>query len=144
MWSIHDLGESREICCVAVYFYSAGLQALLAEGIIDFEIMWKVLPALPTMRTPNSIVVCSCMYAFLRKWHPMRAPRSDGVRIGSHFHKNAYMHEQTIEFDVRIVGRKNLNWCTPLSGVSQCVGGLVKSVWIMINICILQVMLTQS
>ncbi len=39
---------------------------------------------LPTMHTPNSILVCSCMFAFLLKH-----------RIGSHFHKNAYMHEQT-------------------------------------------------
>ena len=39
---------------------------------------------LPTMRTPNSIVVCSCMYAFSFKWDPMRTPRCD-----------AYMHEQT-------------------------------------------------
>ncbi len=26
---------------LTVYFYSAGLQALLAEGVADFEIMWK-------------------------------------------------------------------------------------------------------
>ncbi len=26
---------------------------------------------LPTMRTPNSIVVCSCIYAFVLKWDPM-------------------------------------------------------------------------
>ncbi len=59
------------------------------------------------MRTPNSIVSCSCMYAFLFKWDPMRTPRCDGVRIESHLNKNAYMHEQeTIEFGVRIVGRK--------------------------------------
>ncbi len=25
-----------------VYFYSAGLQALLAEGILAFDIMWKI------------------------------------------------------------------------------------------------------
>ncbi len=31
------------------------------------------------------------------------------------------MHEQTaIEIGVRIVDRKNLNWCTPLSAVSLC------------------------
>ena len=43
-----------------------------------------------------------------------------GVRIGSHFNKNGYMHEKTtIEFCVRIVGRKNLNWCTPFFAVSQ-------------------------
>ena len=47
------------------------------------------------MPTPNSIVVCSCMYVFLLKWDPMRTPRCDGVRIGSHFNKYAYMHEQT-------------------------------------------------
>ena len=35
------------------------------------------------------------MYAFLLKLDPMRTPRCDGVRIGSNFHKNAYMHEQT-------------------------------------------------
>ncbi len=27
--------------CTAPYYYSAGLQALLAEGITDFEIIWK-------------------------------------------------------------------------------------------------------
>ncbi len=32
------------------------------------------------------------------------------------------MHEQTtIEFGVCIVGRKNLNWCTPFFGVSMCI-----------------------
>ncbi len=114
---------------------------------------------LPTMRIPNSIVVCSCMYAFLWsivprplrmtrmktlknsistppyahgpptgshqkkdapvyvlpahncvypilllsahahaflwEWDSMRTPRCDGIHIGSIFHKNAYMHEQT-------------------------------------------------
>ena len=30
------------------------------------------------------------MYAFLFKWDPMRAQVDGGVRIGSHFHKNAY------------------------------------------------------
>ena len=54
------------------------------------------------------------------KWDPMRTPVNGGVHIGSHFNKNAYMHEQTtIEFGVRIVGKKNLNWCTPFSAVSQ-------------------------
>ena len=49
----------------------------------------------------------------------MRTPPFTGVRIGSHFNKNAYMHEQTtIEFNVRIADRKNLNWCTPCSAVS--------------------------
>ncbi len=53
----------------------------------------------------------------------MRTPSHLGVRIGSHFNKNAYMHEKTtIEFGVRIVGRKNLNWCTPFFAVSQWVG----------------------
>ncbi len=65
------------------------------------------------------MVVCSCINAFLFKWDPMRTPVNGGVRIGSH--KNAYMHEQiTIKFGVRIVGRKNLNWCTPFCGVSLC------------------------
>ncbi len=71
------------------------------------------------MCTPIPIVVCSCMYAFLWKWDPMRTPSHHGVRSGSHLNKNAYMHEQaTIKFGVRIVGRKNLNWCTPFFGVS--------------------------
>ncbi len=61
------------------------------------------------------------MYAFLLKWDPMRTPSHLGERIGSHFNKNAYMHEQTeIEFGVRIVGRKNLNWRTPFFAVSLC------------------------
>ncbi len=34
---------------------------------------------LPTMRTPNSIVVCSCMYASLWKWDPMLTPSHLGV-----------------------------------------------------------------
>ncbi len=42
-----------------------------------------------------------------------------GVHIGSYFNKNAYMHKQTTrEVGVRIVDRKNLNWCTPFSAVS--------------------------
>ena len=37
-----------------------------------------------------------------------------GVRIGAHFNKNAYMHEQTtIRFGLRISGRKHINRCTP-------------------------------
>ena len=59
------------------------------KGVHQFRLF------LPTVRTPNSIVVCSCMYAFLLKWDPMCTPRCDGVRIGSHFHKDAYMNEQT-------------------------------------------------
>ncbi len=55
----------------------------------------------------------------------MRRPMASGVRIGAHFNTNAYMHEQTtIGFGVRISGRKYLNWCTPFSDVSQCVGVL--------------------
>ncbi len=51
----------------------------------------------------------------------MRTPLNGGVHIGSYFNKKLYMHEQTtIEFDVRIMDRKNLNWCTPFSGVSLC------------------------
>ncbi len=39
----------------------------------------------------------------------------------SNFNKNAYMHDQTtIEIGVRIVDRKNLNWCTPFSAVNLC------------------------
>ena len=51
----------------------------------------------------------------------MHTPVNGGVLIGSHFNKNAYMHEQTaIQFGVRLVDRKNLNWCTTFSGVSLC------------------------
>ncbi len=58
------------------------------------------------------------MYTFLFEWDPMHTPVNGGVRFESHFHKNAYMYEQsTIEFDVCIVDRKNLNWCTSFSGV---------------------------
>ncbi len=39
--------------------------------------------------------------------------------------KNACMHEQaTIEFGVRIQGRKYLNECTLIFGASQCKEGL--------------------
>ncbi len=49
----------------------------------------------------------------------MRTSPKIGVRIGSYFNKNAYMHEQvTIQFGVHIVDRKNLNWCTPFLDVS--------------------------
>ena len=49
----------------------------------------------------------------------MRTPSHLSVRIGSYFNKNAHMHEQTtIEFGVRIVGKKDLNWCTPFFAVS--------------------------
>ena len=47
------------------------------------------------MCIPSSIVVCSCMYAFLLKLDPMRTPPFTGVRIGSHLNRNAFMHEQT-------------------------------------------------
>ncbi len=47
------------------------------------------------MRAQNCIVVCSCMYAFLLKWDPMRTPPFTGVRIGSPINRNAFMHEQT-------------------------------------------------
>ncbi len=50
---------------------------------------------LSTMHTPNSIFVCSCMYAFLLKWVPMRTPPFTGVCIGSHLNRTAFMHEQT-------------------------------------------------
>ncbi len=34
---------------------------------------------LPTMRTPNSIAVCSRMHAFLWKWDPMHTPSRTSV-----------------------------------------------------------------
>ena len=34
-------------------------------------------------------------HAFVLKWDSMCTPVDGGVRIGSHFHKNAYMHWQT-------------------------------------------------
>ncbi len=64
-------------------------QAYIKKGVHQFRFF------LPAMRTPNSIVICSWMYAFLLKCDPMRTPRCGGVRIGCDFHKNAYMHEQT-------------------------------------------------
>ena len=58
--------------------------------------------------------------AFLFKWDLMRTPMNGGIRIGCHFNKNAYLHDQTtIEFGVRFVDRKNLSWCTPFFGLSQ-------------------------
>ncbi len=44
--------------------------------------------------TPNSSVVCSCMYAFLLKWDLMRTPPFTGVRIGPNINRNAFMHKQ--------------------------------------------------
>ncbi len=50
----------------------------------------------------------------------MHTPSHLGVRIGSHFNKNAYMHERTtIAFGIRIMGWKNLTcvhpfWCKPV------------------------------
>ncbi len=75
---------------------------------------------LPTMRTPNSIVVYSCIYAFLLKWDPMRTPRCDGVHIGSHFHKNVYMHElTTIGIHKEEVPKLvyTIFWCKPMKHV---------------------------
>ena len=34
-------------------------------------------------------------HVFVFEWDPMRTPLNGGVRIGSHFHENACMHEQT-------------------------------------------------
>ena len=87
---------------------------------------------LPTMRASNSIVVCSCIYVFLLKWDPMRTPRCGGVRIGSHFHKNAYMHEKTTIGIHREKVPKlvyTLFWCKPVVwlGSESCYeGGLVN------------------
>ena len=55
-------------------------QAYTKKGVHQFRLF------LPTMCTPNSIVVSSCIYAFLLKWDPMRTSRCDGVRVGFHFH----------------------------------------------------------
>ncbi len=79
-------------------------QAFTKKGVQQFRFF------LPTMHTPNSILVCSCMYAFLWKWHSMRTQRCDDVRIGSHFHKNAYY---------TCMSRQNRIWCTTFSGVRQ-------------------------
>ncbi len=48
---------------LTVYFYSAGLQVLLAEGIADFEIMWKT-KLLPTNSTQIWADKC---YVFVRR-----------------------------------------------------------------------------
>ena len=82
-----------------------------------YAFLWKWDP----MHTPSHLGLGIgphvCMH-FLWKWDPMRTPSHLGVGIGSHFNKNAYMHQQTtIQFGVRIVGRKNLNCCTPFFGV---------------------------
>ncbi len=77
---------------------------------------------LPLIRTPNPIVICSWIYSYVLKWAPMCTPMAGCVHIGAHFNTNPYMHEETtIEFGVRINGRKYLNWCTPFSDVSQCI-----------------------
>ncbi len=54
---------------------------------------------------------------FLLKWDPMRTPKCDGVHIGSHFHKNAYMHElTTIGIHKEEVPKLvyTLFWCKPV------------------------------
>ncbi len=57
---------------------------------------------------------CICI-----KWDPMRTPMNDGVRIGSHFHKNANMHEQTtISIHEKDQVHVYLNWCPPFVNVS--------------------------
>ncbi len=83
----------------------------IEKGVHQF----RSLP--PTMRTPNSIVVCSCMYAFLLKWDPMYTPPFTGVRTGSHLNRNAFLLEQTTicihEAEVpKLV--YNLFWCRPV------------------------------
>ena len=75
-------------------------QAYIKKGVHQFSFV------LPTMRTPDIIGVCSCIYnkaeiikrmsiCIFIELTPMHTPRCDDVRIGSHFHTNAYMHEQT-------------------------------------------------
>ncbi len=86
----------------------------LEKGVHQFRYF------LPLMRSPNHIVVCSCIYTFVLKWAPMRTSPAIGVRIGAHFNTNEYTYEQTtIGFGVRISSRKYLNCCTPFSGVRQ-------------------------
>ncbi len=75
-------------------------------------------------------VVCSCMYAFLWKWDPMRTAPFIGVRSGSHL--NTLLVTQTLQWIghachaplnrkcVRIRERKYLNRYTPLFDVSLC------------------------
>ena len=101
--------------------------AIFLQGLIYVNLKSKLSNrAIWALSFSQFIVVCSCMYAFLWKWDPMCTPSHLGVRIGSHFNKNAYMHEQTtIEFGVRIVDRKNLNWCTPFFDVNMCEGQTV-------------------
>ena len=43
---------------------------------------------LPTIRAP---ILLLSSYAFLWNWDPMCTPSHLGVRIGCHFHKNAYI-----------------------------------------------------
>ncbi len=76
---------------------------------------------LPTMRTPNSIVVCWCMYAFLWKWHPMCTLTCDGVRIGSHFHKKLHtcmsLQQKNLVYALWAEEPKlmyALSWCKPV------------------------------
>ena len=99
--------------CLTIFNQTTGLHQKRVYTSLGTSFLW----------TP--IVVCSCMYTFLWKQDPMRTPSHIGVRIGSHFNKNAYtsIHEQTtIEFGVRIMGRNNLNWCTPFFAVSLWTG----------------------
>ncbi len=98
-------------------FYNVILWIWYAQAYIKKRVYTSLGFSLPTMRTPDSIVVCSCMYAFLLKRDPMRTTRCDSVRIGSHFHKNAYMHEQTT---IGIHKKEVPKLVYTLSAVSQC------------------------
>ncbi len=106
-----------------LYFFSkwGPIHWLTAEkGVHQFRFF------LPTMRTPISIVVCSCMYAFLLKWDSMHTPPFTGVRIGSHLNRNTFMHEQTtIGIHEEEVPKLvyTLFWCKPVKmdyGVLMC------------------------
>ncbi len=69
---LNNCSTDREMN-LTVYFYSAGLQALLAEGIVDFEIMWK-RKLLPTHSTKRVILLfyrnlpTRCNKTSLRAW----------------------------------------------------------------------------
>ena len=87
---------------------------------------------LPTMRTPNSVVVCSCMYALLLKWDPMRTPPFTGVCIGSHLNRNTFVIEHTtIGIHEEEVPKLvyNLFCCKPViwSFIKGCIYELSKS-----------------
>ena len=88
---------------------------------------------LSTMRTPNSIVVSSCMYAFLLKCDSMRTPPMTVVHIGSHLiEMHLCIHQQTtIDIHEDRVPKLvyTLFWCKPVNPLISILHGWKIPIW---------------